>query len=1050
MSRKVRHREPYVTSKVEELLGHKLHGWTLSVEQPPFGDDNTVPDMMAVRSGRETIAIEAKAYDNSDTVDDIRKKYLGKALTAAYVGVSENLEVVLVLRYPQEVMEATALKKAIAHTEAFEYCIITKSGEGDFPASGFVKGTLTDVATALSIGASPAKHIAEAADKMADGMEVAAKWLHAASMNKPAIQAALQEILGETTFTIETCSKACLIITDAFIFQNSIAGKRVLIRQHDKLRWVFPYKLRETDEVVNHTDADAAVLAERRDERPRPLSYYDDPDNVLLRRSVMKDWRAILEINYAPIFEDAHRIVKDAFKYEPDFDPRMSARVLEKLWQTAYEICQSHLPQIHELGGEIFQRLIVDRKYVKSNYTMPESAALLSALVCPDIKCDNLRDLPKVADFACGTGSLLNGVYKQIQRLYEQKTGNNSRRIHQRMMEQKLGGIDIYPHATHLTFMTMASAHPDIPIGETRVITAKCGKTDGGTYATGSLELLDNQMLFDLFELEADAAGGFKITPTKFNPSFPNNEMDLVIMNPPYLAGSADRNSNNPKPVFESAERDEDETKEMQDALAKKDTRVSHGHLAYSYFVELADKKLSSGGQMGIILPATVLTASNFKKVRQMWAAEYHNVVVVTIAQKSGYDSAFSHDTGMAECMVVATKGVGENTGRAKFVCLSKRPDSLLSAQSLAVLIQRHSMTRRLEDTSHGGDRLMLGSECVAQMLECPIDAGEWGASRVKYITLMQIAYQLRQGALQLPEQLEPADIPICLLNEIGRVGPNNADIKQNSDRGAFEMHRREFSLQEGFDALWHLKYITPQRSMQVVPDYKAQIKPQNVEKAHRILREHNSQTHYHIDLGFPANSVLAHWTEAPSLGASSVTNVKLEDSHYEAAWTLWTNSTFGMLCHWAISSKQQPGRGRLSLGNLQNVPTLDVRQLSDAQLKAADNIFDDLKNARLRPYNECANDAWRHILDARLLAEVLGITDPETHRAMHKLREMLSDEPSIAGTKLEKNFCDFAKDKKDAEKRGVPYDYDDEAEAKALQRERRTLETQGIYLPEL
>ena len=1049
MSRKIRHREPYVTSKVEELLGHKLHGWTLSVEQPPFGDDNTVPDMMAVRSGRETIAIEAKAYDNSDTVDDIRKKYLGKALTAAYVGVSENLEVVLVLRYPQEVMEATALKKAIAHTESFEYCIITKSGEGDFPASGFVKGTLTDVATALSIGASPAKHIAEAADKMADGMEVAAKWLHAASMNKPAIQAALQEILGETTFTIETCSKACLIITDAFIFQNSIAGKRVLIRQHDKLRWVFPYKLRETDEVVNHTDADAAVLAERRDERPRPLSYYDDPDNVLLRRSVMKDWRAILEINYAPIFEDAHRIVKDAFKYEPDFDPRMSARVLEKLWQTAYEICQSHLLQIHELGGEIFQRLIVDRKYVKSNYTMPESAALLSALVCPDIKCDNLHDLPKVADFACGTGSLLNGVYKQVQRLYEQKTGNNSRRIHRAMMEQNLGGIDIYPHATHLTFMTMASAHADIPIGETRVLTAQCGQTADGTYATGSLELLDEAVLFDIFEIEAEQVGGFDITPTKLNPSFPNGEMDIVIMNPPYLAGSADANSNNPKTPFEASDRSEDEKKAMKEALAKKDTRVAHGHLAYSYFVELADKKLRDGGRMGMILPVTILTASHFKKVRAMWATEYHDVMVITIAQKAGHDSAFSHDTAMAECMVVATKGVGENTGRAKFVCLSKRPDSLLSAQSHAVLIHRHTATRRLEDEVHGGERLMIGEECIGQTLDCPIGASEWGASRVKAMSLMQIAYQASHGKLRLPDRLDVINIPICPLVEIGQVGADNGDIKRD-DRGAFEMHRRESSLQEGYDAIWHLKYITPQRSMRVVPDYKAQIKPQKVKEASQILREHNSQTHYHLDLGFPANSVLAHWTETPALGACSITNVKLEDSRYEAAWTLWTNSTFGMLCHWATSGKQQTGRGRLTLGTLKNVPTLDVRQLSDEQLEVAGDIFADLKDARMLPYNECANDPWRHILDARLLAEVFGITDPETHRAMHKLREMLSDEPSIAGTKLEKNFCDFAKDKKDAEKRGVPYDYDDEAEAKALQRERRTLETQGIYYPKL
>ena len=1045
MSKKFKQVEDHVTSTVKPLLAQKLYGWTLSVQQQPFLEDTKHPDMMAVRHGRETIAIEAKAYDNADTVDDIRKKYLGKALTAAYVGVSENLEVVLVLRYPQEVMEATELKKAIAHTEAFEYCIITKSGEGDFPASGFVKGTLTDVATALSIGASPAKHIAEAADKMADGMEIAAEWLHAASMNKPAIQAALQEILGETPFTLETCSKACLIITDAFIFQNSIAGKRVLIRQHNKLRWVFPYKIRETDELVDYTDADAAVLAERRDERPRPLSYYDDADNVLLRRSVMADWRAILEINYAPIFEDAHRIVKDAFKYAPDYDPGMSARVLNKLWRTAYEICKSHLPQIHELGGEIFQRLIVDRKYVKSNYTMPESASLLSALVCPDIKCDNLRDLPKVADFACGTGSLLNGVYKQVQRLYEQKTGNNSRRIHRAMMEQKLAGIDIYPHATHLTFMTMASAHADIPIGETRVLTAQYGQTADGTYATGSLELLDETILFNIFELNAEQVGGFDITPTKLNPAFPNNEMDIVIMNPPYLRGGADNNTRDPKSVFASKERSDAEKKAMQKALGKKDTRVANGKLAYSYFVELADKKLREGGCMGMILPATVLTSDHFKKVREMWATEYHNVVIVTIAQRDARDSAFSHDTGMAECMVVATKGIGENTGRAKFVCLSKRPDSLLAGQMLAVLIQRHAVTRRLEDEAHGGERLMIGDVNMAQMLECPIGIGEWGASRVKAMSLMQIAYQLGQGKLRLSELQEAIDIPICPIGEIGKVGADHRAIKDKGF-GAFEMHRSDYTVQEGYDALWQLKYITPQRSMQVVPDYKAQIKPQNVEKAHRILREQNSRTHYHMELRFNANSVLAHWTEAPALGVSCVTNVKLENPRYDVAWTLWTNSTLGMLCHWTMASKQHPGRGRLTLTTLPNVPTLDVRQLSDKQLKAAEQVFDDLRKARLKPYNECANDAWRHILDARLLAEVLGITEPETHRAMQRLREMLSDEPSIAGTKDKP--CSYAKDKKDAEKRGVPYDYDDKAEAQALKAQQDALGVLDIWFP--
>ena len=111
------------------------------------------------------------------------------------------------------------MTKRLPTPSRFEYCIITKNGEGDFPASGFVKGTLTDVATALSIGASPAKHIDAAAAKMAHGMEVAAKWLLDAIYEKPEIGAVLNEILGEKV-TSETCSKACLIITDAFIFSK--------------------------------------------------------------------------------------------------------------------------------------------------------------------------------------------------------------------------------------------------------------------------------------------------------------------------------------------------------------------------------------------------------------------------------------------------------------------------------------------------------------------------------------------------------------------------------------------------------------------------------------------------------------------------------------------------------------------------------------------------------------------------------------------------------------------------------------------------------------
>ena len=51
------------------------------------------------------------------------------------------------------------------------------------------------------------------------------------------------------------------------------------------------------------------------------------------------------------------------------------------------------------------------------------------------------------------------------------------------------------------------------------------------------------------------------------------------------------------------------------------------------------------------------------------------DVIVITIADAEGEDCAFSADTSMTECMVVATKGKkNDNTGRGTFVCRTEHP----------------------------------------------------------------------------------------------------------------------------------------------------------------------------------------------------------------------------------------------------------------------------------------------------------------------------------------------------------------------------------------
>ena len=999
-------KENVVTSLSVEVLGAVLPraaGWEVEEQENVLDRSAKHPDIVVTRLGHETVAIDAKwqgaANQGEAHLKEVCAKYKGQTLTTDFRGKSAALTTVMVIRYPEtfKPLRRWELIEAVKAADDIEYVLVglSKGTDYRFPQHGFAKGTLSDIANAIRFGAVPSARIQDAAGQMGTAVKDAASELHKVANERQAVAAGLNEILGgECGEHGEQMARVgCLIIMDAFVFQNALAGKPQM-------------------------------------ETVRPPAYYKT--NGIDLAEVARDWDAILKVNYHPIFNDARRMLNAALCY----DEEKAETVLSNLCNSACELIKSHLPQIHELAGEVFQTLLVDRKEVKANYTLPESATLISALACPGIPENaTLETLPKVADYACGTGALLNGVYKRIQHLWEEQKGESSVNIHRYMLENNLAGCDIFSHCTHLTFSAMASAHPEVTLGATRVITAPFGKVSEGDFKTGALELLDNQMLFDTMETEGKQVSGDESATAELKRVFPHGEMDIVIMNPPYLTTGADMGTRKGKQVFGSEFRSKEEQLQMMAELGKKETQCGHGKVPYSYFVELAHRKLRKGGRMAIILPATILTSAPFQKIRKMWATQYHNVKVVTISQYSGHDSAFSAETGLAECIVIADKGVDDNTGRAMFVCLKERPQSLLDASEVASRILGSKTQRKQEDLPTGGEPIYIGEKVIGQFMDCPISNSEWSAARMRVMALQQTVHQLVMGKLHLP--LEPASVPvpICNVSDIAASGYNHADIKDASrGDGAFDIHTG--TSVEGHDALWHVKCET-QRAMVSEPDAKLQQRVGKDEKARRILGR-NSRTHYHLLLGFSANSTLALWTETPAIGVSSITNVALHDTRWDAAWTLWTNSTFGLLCHWGYAGKQAPGRGKLTLKTLLNVPTLDVRKLSDAQLEAAERIFADLKHARMLPYNECRYDAWRHILDAWLLTEVLGITNPAVHKAMQKLRTMLCQEPSIAGDK--DSIADLAAE---AEEHG----YADDAEALATQQ--LALQMRGIELPD-
>ena len=202
------------------------------------------------------------------------------------------------------------------------------------------------------------------------------------------------------------------------------------------------------------------------------------------------------------------------------------------------------------------------------------------------------------------------------------------------------------------------------------------------------------------------------------------------------------------------------------------------------------------------------------------------------------------------------------------------------------------------------------------------------------------------------------------------------------------------------YPGLWHVN-APAQRAMVVEPDCHLITRPNCHDKAQKILAR-NGRVHFNLNMRFNANSLGVLFTEKQAIGIALIPNIAFKDRNrkYDYAWTLWSNSTLGLLLHWAHSSKQQPGRGMNGRKNLLQMPTLDVHCLPDEALVNAERIFHALKHQRMLPFNEADHDPVRHELDRLLLTEVLNITTEDAHNAIHRLRELLCAEPSIHGGK--------------------------------------------------
>ena len=995
--------EQSINVALGEVLAEMRPGWTVLDERNGALEGGGRADILVLDESGWPVVIEAEREDHASAESDA-----GARLGRRPVGGEHAIETAIALVYPPEFQRLSGeeLRKAIRATDALEYALYTGDGERDperLPESGWLRGSVIELAMLVRRAALPPPRVERLASAFSEAVDNAARRFSFPFESYHGN--ALAGVLGQTDdHDGQTRRMAMTVLLNALAFHETLAECH------------YP-------------------VIDRRSGHERPVQGLDHfwDEDVFDRIELLSEWKTILDRNYWPVFTVARDLLDARITNIPI---RRTGSIMGALRRASIALTQSGFMRSHDLTGTVLQRLIADRAFLATYYTRPEAAALLAGLALPVARppggsdwgdAETLASV-QIGDFACGTGTLLSAAYSRLSLLHELH-GGNAKALHGPMMEDGIFGLDVLPVAVHLTATMLAGAHPDAPFDGERLLTMDYGDTDNGNVAIGSLELLAAETQPQLIEravARTSGARGAEDVRDIVN-HVGHGKFDLVIMNPPFTRNTNHESSRAdvPMPAYAAFET----SPGTQAAMAAREKRLARGSPAdgnagiASFFSELAHRKLRPDGNLAEVLPLSALSGKSWDATRRRWREGYRDLIAVTVAGAGPRDPSFSSDTGIAECLLSATRAPEpEERPRGTFAVLGKRPASPLQGELIADAIQAAigNGLRRLDDGPLGTTPLMLGDEYCGHLLDCPLpDDGPWPLVGVADVELAQIAYRLAHGRLAAIGQ--PAaphtPVPIAPIGDMAERGPIDRDIdsdeRDGTVRGPFE-RRRITSGAPSCPMLW-AHDSKKERQLVVEPDQEGQVKSidarfdqQVVDERAARIQATATRAHYNRDLQFNSQSLVVAMTERPCIGGRAWPSVIFENPEHEYAFALWSNSTLGLLLHWWTANKTQSGRGTTTVTGIPRIPTLDVRELSAEQHERARDAFEALRGARFLPFDQIfdedgeGSDPARAALDRALLVDVLGL--PESLCAaggpLETLRRKLAAEPQIHGGK--------------------------------------------------
>jgi N-6 DNA Methylase len=716
-------------------------------------------------------------------------------------------------------------------------------------------------------------------------------------------------------------------------------------------------------------------------------------------RNFAKVWGHILDnINYVPIFTIAQKIALD-LQGSPGTD-----QALKKLADTAEDITKHRAALRHDLMGRIYHWLLADAKYFGAFYTtVPAAALLLKLTLNPDdvpIDWSDLEDIKKlrIADLACGTGTLLKATLQTVVDNYVRACAENGvtpdlMALHQVMVEECLYGLDVVEFSIHLAASALAIHEPEVQFHEMKLWTLPLGSTGAASTKLGSIELFGSQQATVQADLFGSVTGSERITgkggaleKVHIPP------LDLCVMNPPFVRSVGGNLLFGNLPATQRSR--------MQTALKN---LVRRGNIYAnvtaglgSVFAALGHTFVKPGGHTSLVLPRALLSGVAWKKTRALIGDKYQIQYVIVSNQPGGWN--FSENTNLSECMIVArrlTKAQGETLQSTKFVNLWRKPASSVEAMTLArAIVEAPGVP--LENHT-GTDNIRIGDHKVGEVIIAPasrMSTGIWHhEAAFKQTDLCRAAFYLTKSEIYIPGLGHIGKVPTTTLLKLGAVGPDRRDIHDG-----FE----EDSTSTAYRAFWGHDTSTTQ-SMEQTPN--TGLSPLPTAQKGRNLRDPQL-------LWSRAGKVLI--AERLRLNTTRVVSIRLSENVLSNTWwtlrlfgnsgvseenverivTLWLNSTLGILSLIAARVDTEGAWIEMKKPILKSIVVLDPFALKSTQMRRLVKAYDTYAKQRFDRIPQIAEDVTRQKIDEAVI-EALGISED-----LGVLRRMLAEEPLVTGAR--------------------------------------------------